>query len=131
MPRYCNRMAIANWTTHLRGKREELLPIRKFSIVYKHYSQHQGNCIYVGVSHSPLTRPQEYLGNVRNVCPRTTRAHNFVNYKVFTGASRKINAFDEECKIFHIMPTEYQRNHDHPAKPRGIHRRCQVRNCPH
>ena len=131
MPRYSNRMSIANWTTHLKKKQRGLLPIRKFSIVYKHYSHRQGNCIYVGVSHTPLTRPQEYLRNPRNVCPRTGRAHNFVNYKVFTGASRKIDAYDEECKVYHTMPDEYQRRHDHPAKPSGIHRRCQVRNCRH
>jgi len=130
-PRYCNKMAIADWLTHLNDKLVELHPIRKFSIVYQHYSQRGGNCIYVGRTDSPLPRPQEYLRNRHNVCPRTGRAHNFVNYKVFTNPSRKHNAYDEECTKFHNMPANYQRDQNHPHKPHGTNRRCPVQNCPH
>ena len=128
--RYCRKLPIKDWKEHMEKKLIQL-SVRKFSIVYKHYYAKKFRNNYVGVSHSPLTRPSEYLGNARNVLPRTGKSHNFVSYKIFTGARRKIDAYDEECKIYHNMPTEYRSQRNHPAHPDGIDRRCQVQNCTH
>ena len=124
-------MRIANWSQHLLDKQEELRPVRNFSMVYKHYSQIDGGCMYVGRSDSALTRPPEYTNNRNNVLPRTGRAHNFVQYKIFTGASKQNEAFDEECRVFHDMSEAYQNERDHPAKPHGSVRRCPVQWCDH
>lgn len=130
MPRYTGRMSLGNWQEHLQEKRIQLLPTRSFSIVYKHFSQRRGNCMYVGRTDSPLTRPGEYLNNPRNVLPRTGRAHNFVSYKVFTGSRRKREAYNEECRVYHTMPNRYQRERNHPARPAGTAYSCPRRNCP-
>jgi len=119
-------MRIADWRNHLSDKKEELLPdVRKFSITYKHFSRKEGDCIYVGRSDDdPLARPSEYTNNRRNVAERTGRAHNFIQYKIFTGGRRKIKSFDEECELYHGMSEAYQREFNHPHRPAG--RLCQV-----
>jgi len=125
---YCKRVSYNYW-------KDKLLVVKKregtdeFSIVYRFYSINNGGVKYVGRSDTPFSRSNYHYQQIFcNGMHGDLDCRIFeVDFKCFTGKNRFEEAYIEECRIFHKLKPE--KNKNHPARNKGEPWKCPKKNC--